>query len=178
MTFFEAGVIVIINGPLGIGKTSVAWEINARLSPCVMLDGDYIGAVQPFEVYDEARVSYLYRTLAHLVAFHRAEGGYKNFVINYVFESHASLAELLALLKPMDSDLHAFRLICTPEEMERRIRLRGRADKEDHVRWEVARGFELMGIQEVAAQAGDLGRVIDTSMLNAVQTAELVLRYL
>jgi len=38
-------MIVIINGPCGIGKTSVAWALNARFDRAVMLDGDYIGAV-------------------------------------------------------------------------------------------------------------------------------------
>jgi broad-specificity NMP kinase len=44
-------MIVIINGPCGIGKTSVAWALNARFERAVMLDGDYLGTVHPFEIY-------------------------------------------------------------------------------------------------------------------------------
>ena len=75
-------MIVIINGPCGIGKTSVAWELNAQFERAVMLDGDYIGAVHPFEIYDDARITYLYRTLHHLIAYHVEQGDYHNFVIN------------------------------------------------------------------------------------------------
>ena len=75
-------MIVIINGPCGIGKTSVAWELNAQFERAVMLDGDCIGAVRPFEIYDDARITYLYRTLHHLIAYHVEQGDYHNFVIN------------------------------------------------------------------------------------------------
>lgn len=59
-----------------------------------MLDGDYLGAVHPFAIYDDARVAYLYKTITHLFEFHKAHG-YTNFVINYVFESPESLAALV-----------------------------------------------------------------------------------
>ena len=168
-------MIIIINGPLGIGKTSLAWELNARLAPAVMLDGDYIGAVEPFEIYDEARVAYLYKTLAHLVAYHQCEGGYRNFVINYVFETPESLAELLALLRPLNDAVHVFRLTCDAAEMERRVRKRGRDGYEEQLAWELHRFPELQAIQEAAAQRGFLGVVVDTSMLDVAQIAAVIL---
>jgi len=171
-------MIVIINGPLGIGKTSVAWALNARLQPSVMLDGDYIGAVAPFEIYDAARVAYLYKTLAHLVSYHQREGGYRNFVLNYVFETAESLAELVALLEPLDARVQVFRLTCAVEEMERRIGRRGRADSEGEVVWELARCRELAAIQDAAAQLGFLGVVVDTTTLDVEQTADAILQTL
>ncbi|MBN1920016.1 MAG: AAA family ATPase [Anaerolineae bacterium] len=171
-------MILIINGPLGIGKTSVAWALNERLQPGVMLDGDYIGAVAPFEIYDAARVAYLYRTLAHLVAYHQREGGYRNFVLNYVFETAESLAELVAQLEPLDTEVRVFRLTCAVEEMARRIRLRGRTGSEGEVAWELARCRELAAIQDAAAQQGFLGTVVDTTSLDVEQTVDAILRAL
>ena len=48
-------MIVILNGSVGVGKTSVSWALNESLGRLVMLDGDYLGAVHPFAIYDEAR---------------------------------------------------------------------------------------------------------------------------
>lgn len=79
-------MIVIINGSVGVGKASVADKVHRQFGKSVCLDGDYIGDVNPFEIYDAARIDHLYRTLAHLIAFHR-QNGYQNFVINYVFEA-------------------------------------------------------------------------------------------
>ncbi len=171
-------MIIVINGPLGIGKTSVAWALNAHLAPCVMLDGDYVGAVEPFEIHDAMRVTYLYRTLAHLVAYHQREGGYRNFVIDYVFETPESLAELLVLLRPLDPNIRVFRLTCTLEKMVRRIQARGSGISQEQVGWEVSRGRELMVMQEAAAQRGFLGTIVDTSTLDPEQTARVILQQL
>ncbi len=83
-------MIIIINGSVGVGKSSTSWELAARFDQSFMLDGDYIGAVHPFEIYDLARINYLYQTLSHLIQFHQSHG-YKNFVINYVFEEALQL---------------------------------------------------------------------------------------
>ena len=78
-------MIIIINGSLGVGKSSVADELHWKFDKSVHLDADYIGDVHPFEIYDDARIDHLYRTLELLVGFHQ-KNGYRNFVINYVFE--------------------------------------------------------------------------------------------
>jgi 2-phosphoglycerate kinase len=43
-------VIVILNGSVGVGKTSVSWTLNESFDRSVMLDGDYLGAVHPFAI--------------------------------------------------------------------------------------------------------------------------------
>lgn len=170
-------MIIIINGPLGIGKTQVSEKLIEYFDRAVMLDGDYIGAVHPFEIYDEARIEYLYQTLRHLTAYH-VEHGYRNFVINYVFESAASLARLRGLLADLDGEIYAFRLTCTESEMERRIRSRavGRPEEPDFLAWELQRFRQLTAIQEAASRQGDLGCVIDTSQLNVAQVADAIWR--
>ena len=86
-------MIIIINGALGVGKSSVAQALHWKCSRSVNLDGDAIGDVNPFEIYDDARIEHLYRTLALLISFHR-QHGYHEFIINYVFESATSLQQL------------------------------------------------------------------------------------
>ncbi len=77
-------MIIIINGPLGVGKTEVSQKLVELFDKGVMLDGDAIGAVHPFKIYDDERIEYLYQTIRHLVAFH-IQHGYSNFVINRHF---------------------------------------------------------------------------------------------
>jgi len=165
-------MIILINGPCGIGKTSVSWELAALFERAVMLDGDYIGAVHPFEIYDDARIDYLYRTLHHLVAWHVEQGDYHNFVINYVFESPASLATLRHMLSDLDDVIYAFRLVASDEVIAARIR--GRGEDEADTAWHLARYKELVAIQEAAAQRGDMGFVVDTSVLDAREVAAAI----
>ncbi len=162
-------MILIINGSLGVGKTSVAEQLHWKFDKSVHLDGDSIGDVHPFEIYDPARIDHLYRALALLVAFHQ-QNGYQNFVINYVFESAQSLGDLLALLRPLDPSIHIFWLTCNPQEQEQRIRARSR----DQIEWELARFIELQKIQAAASQEGFIGLEIDTSNLSASEAAEKI----
>ena len=98
-------MIIIVNGSLGVGKTSVAELLHWKFDKSVHLDGDAVGDVHPFDIYDESRIQHLYRTLALLVGFHQ-QNRYANFVINYVFESPGSLQDLLELLRPLDAAIY------------------------------------------------------------------------
>jgi GrpB-like predicted nucleotidyltransferase (UPF0157 family)/predicted kinase len=168
-------MIIIINGPCGIGKTSVAWELNARFDRAVMLDGDYVGAVQPFEIYDDERVAYLFRTLRHLIVFHIEQGGYHDFVINYVFETPEQLAGLRHLLSDLDDVIYAYRLVASDETIEARIRKR-ELESDADLRWHLSRYKELVAIQEATAKRGDLGFVVDTTGLTAAEAADAIWR--
>jgi len=93
------------------------------LDKSVMLDGDYIGAVNPFKIYDSERISYLYDTLKLLIQHHQ-KNGYGDFVINYVFEDESQLTELTQMLKEIDPDIYPFWVFCNPVEHENRVRYR------------------------------------------------------
>ncbi|HHB89696.1 MAG TPA: hypothetical protein ENK60_00115 [Anaerolineae bacterium] len=166
-------MILIINGPLGVGKTTVAEALLQRFPRGVMLDGDAIGHVHPFEIYDPNRTDYLYRTLAMLVAWHQREGGYEHFVINYVFEKPDSLARLLARLRPLDPDIRVFRLRASPETLRARIRKRGSENDAYHA-WELERGPELLRIQDAQGPDDALGEVIETDGLSVEEVTEAI----
>ena len=164
-------MIIIINGSLGVGKSSVSEELYSRFDRSVYLDGDAMGAVHPFEIYDQARIAHLYETLELLIGFHQ-QHGYDNFVINYVFESAAALQALLERLHPLDTAIHTYWLTCDPQEQAQRIRHRGRSDLD----WELQRYVELRAIQARAAQEGYIGKELDTSSRSAMQVAEEIWR--
>jgi len=162
-------MIIIINGSLGVGKSSVADELHYNFDKSVHLDGDYIGDVHPFEIYDEARIDHLYRTLQLLVGFHQ-KNGYQHFVINNIFESSDSLQDLLDLLHPLDSTIHTYWLTCDEKEQARRIKDRNRKELD----WELKRFIELQQIQSRAAQKGFIGKEVDTTDLTSAEVAEYI----
>jgi broad-specificity NMP kinase len=162
-------MIIIINGSLGVGKSSVADQLHCKFEKSVHLDGDCIGDVHPFEIYDDARIGYLYRTLELLVGFHQ-KNGYHNFVINYVFESSESLQELLNLLRQLDPVIHTYWLTCDETEQAERIRNRRR----EELQWELNRFIELQQIQKKAAQHGFIGKEVDTTGLTSKEVAEAI----
>jgi GrpB-like predicted nucleotidyltransferase (UPF0157 family)/predicted kinase len=166
-------MIIIINGPLGVGKTEVAWKLIEKFERAVMLDGDYLGAVHPFEIYDEQRVTYLYDTICHVARFH-VDRGWTNIVVDYVFESPEALARLRQALNEIDHANYAYRLTCRAEEIEHRIR--SRSSDPDRVAWESRRFRELQAIQAANARRGDLGFAIDTTGMSIDEAAGAIWR--
>ena len=162
-------MILILNGSLGVGKTSVAEALHWKFDKSVHLDGDAIGDVHPFEIYDPARIDHLYRTLALLIGFHQ-KNGYANFVINYVFESADSLQALLDLLHPLDASIHVYWLTCAEQAQAQRIRGRQR----DQLEWELERFVELQRLQALAAKQGFIGKEVDTTHLTSAEVAEAI----
>ena len=50
-------MIVILNGSVGVGKTATSWKLHEKFDKSVMLDGDFIGAVHPFEIYTNLKTN-------------------------------------------------------------------------------------------------------------------------
>lgn len=162
-------MIIIINGSVGVGKTSVSWELQEKFNKSIMLDGDYIGAVHPFKIYDDARIEYLYDTLYHLAKFHNSNG-YNNFVINYVFESGDSLKSLIKRLENITSEIYCFWLTCSNMKQKKRIYDRNT----NQVDWEYKRFVELNNIQIKASIDGFIGNRIETDERNIKEITEII----
>ncbi len=162
-------MIVIINGSVGVGKTSVSRELQEKFNKSIMLDGDYIGAVRPFEIYDQSRINYLYKTLQHLIEFH-ISNGFEHFIINYVFESNSSLSNLIHLFDKTNLEVKCIWLTCSVEEHKKRI-LSRETDQKD---WELKRFIELNNIQKKANNIGFIGEKIETDGKTIKEITEII----
>lgn len=116
-------MIILLNGPLGIGKSTLGEALSETIPQCVFLDGDHLIAANPrFE--DE--LEHLHATLALLVAHHR-RFGYRHFVITHIWTSPETLADLRRRLSDLDQDFKCFLLVLPLEENLRRIQRRANA---------------------------------------------------
>ncbi|MCK5074141.1 MAG: AAA family ATPase, partial [Bacteriovoracaceae bacterium] len=49
--------LIIINGTLGVGKSSISKEIQSKLNNSVLIEGDLLSRkVRNFDVYDESKI--------------------------------------------------------------------------------------------------------------------------
>ena len=151
-------MVIVLNGPLGIGKSTLAEALTESINGCVMLDGDRLVAINPPPV-DE--LNYLHSTIALLVAHHR-QFGYRHFVIDHVWHSTSELSDLRRRLMAIDPDvdIRCFLLTLPADENLRRIEQRQRARAIDE------RAFELRTVAEERkrlANAMDVGEPFDVS---------------
>src|SRR5215510_13268079 len=153
-------MISILNGPLGIGKSTLAEALGGRTEQCVMLYGDHLIAANPLPA-DE--VEYLHATIALLVAHHR-RFGYRHFVIDHLWRTPAELADLRRRLLAGDAnvDIRCFLLTLPLDENLRRIQRRQSAralDEEEFERRTVVEEREVL----FQNPQGNLGEPFDVS---------------
>jgi ABC-type cobalamin/Fe3+-siderophores transport system ATPase subunit len=153
-------MIIVLNGPLGIGKSTLAEALMESIDGCVMLDGDRLAAANP-PPPDE--MEHLHSTIALLVAHHR-RFGYPHFVIDHLWRTPEELADLRRRLLDIDSDadIRAFLLTLPLDENLRRIQRRqdARAIEElDFERRTVLQEREVV----FGSNGGDLGEPFDVS---------------
>lgn len=151
-------MFIVLNGPLGIGKSTLAEALAEHIESCALFDGDGLVAVNPPPA-DE--LAFLHSTIALLVGHYR-RFGYRHFVIDHLWRSPAELADLRRGLAALDADanIRCFLLTLPEDENQRRIERRQRARAINE------RAFELRTVEdERAALANrlDLGEPFDVS---------------
>lgn len=163
-------MIILINGSIGVGKTAVSWALLPLFERAVMLDGDYFAAIHPFSIHEATDRHYVYRSIAEMVGFH-VKNGYRNIIINYVFETADELESMCDLLRPTGLPIHAFLLRCDKDQQEKRIRQRNN----DQLEWELSRSAVLNEQLHKNAQKAQLGQALDTSLLSISEVARSIL---
>jgi len=153
-------MIIVLNGPLGIGKSTLAEALTESIEYCAMLDGDRLVAVNPPPA-QELELEHLHSTIELLIAHHQ-RFGYRHFVVDHVWRSPAELADLRRRITAIDdkAEIRCFLLTLPADENLRRIERRQRARAIDE------REFELRTFaeeREVLTKSSDLGEPFDVS---------------
>ncbi len=151
-------MIIVLNGPLGIGKSTLAEALSESIDQCVMLDGDALVAANPAA---PAPLEHLHSTIALLVAHHR-RFGYRHFVINHLWTSAADLADLCSRLVATDADIRCFLLTLPAEENLSRIEQRASTRALDEREFE-RRTFREEREALARCADGALGELFDVS---------------
>ena len=157
-------MIIVLNGPLGIGKSTLAEAITESIDVCAMISGDALLAVNP---PSNTELEHLHSTIELLVHHHR-RFGYRNFVIEHIWRTESELDDLKRRLD--DPDVHCFLLTLRIEENLQRIERRQAARAIDEREFE----YRTVAEERQALEAPGLGTPFDVSG----PPAELVLRML
>lgn len=164
-------MIVVLNGPLGIGKSTLAEALSESIDRCVMLDGDALVAANPAS---SDPLEHLHSTIALLVAHHR-RFGYLHFVIAHIWTSASTLVDLRGRLAPMDSDIRCFRLTLPVAENLARIERRASTRALDEREFE-QRTFQDESDALARSASADLGEPFDVSASPGALVAAMLRR--
>ena len=164
-------LVVLLNGPLGIGKSTLGEVLGEAMDRSVTLDGDSLAALNPPPA-DE--VASLHAALALLVGHHLA-GGYHRFVINHYWSSAAEISDLEERLRAAAPGVRVrcFRLTLSREANLERIARRQSIRAIDEADFEAEHFAEEYALLS-AADGHALGIPFDVSDPPEVLAARLL----
>ena len=164
-------MIILLNGPLGIGKTTLADALMESIDQCVMLDGDFLVAANP-EPSD--KLEHLHSTIALLVP-HYQSLGYKHFVIAHIWTTQEEIDDLRHRFVNHDAEFRCFLLTLSAEENRKRINRRASVRIVDEQEFELRTVTEEREMLKVRSGT-NLGELFDVTAPPLVLVNEMLNR--
>lgn len=145
---------IIINGTPGIGKTTVAKLLFARLKNCAYLCGDEVWQINPFEVNERTKA--IVEKNIPFVLRSYLEAGYQSVILDWVLPRQEIIDQILRPLADLNFEAQVFTLVADEKvAVERALARAGEARNPEGVRERLRQSRQLDSVQ------------IDTTSLSA-----------
>ncbi len=112
--------LIIINGPAGVGKTSICKELYTKLDRSVWLDGDWCWMIHPFEVTD-ANIRMAEKNISFMLQSFVDNPSIRNIIFCWVLHKEAIHERIFDSLSKIDCEMIRFSLLCSPESLQQRM---------------------------------------------------------
>lgn len=154
--------LIIINGTMGVGKSTVAELVADRLEPSVFLDGDWCWKMNPW-VFSEENKAMVINNITYLLNAYLANTSFRYVIFCWVLHREFIFDQILSRLHG-GFDLYKFSLICSKEALRA------------HFAQDVQKGIRTMDTLEASYSRMQLYQTlstqkIDVSHLSAGQAA-------
>ena len=112
--------LYLIGGTMGVGKTATCQQLKRMLPNAVLLDGDWCWDADPFQVTEETKAMVM-DNICHVLGNFLSCSAYENVILCWVMHEQAIIDEILSRLDTSECEVRAFSLVCTEEELRRRL---------------------------------------------------------
>ena len=112
--------LILVNGPMGVGKTAVCRQLVRLCAPAAFLDGDWCWMLEPFTVTPETKELVL-SNIAHMLESYGRCTACRTVVFCWVMHQQEIIDEILSRLDTAHCQVINISLICTEEELVCRL---------------------------------------------------------
>jgi len=157
-------MIIIINGPPGIGKTTIAHKLSKKLKKSIVIEVDRI---KYFAVDKRKTTEAIDIGDQHVFMMVGAlRSSKENIIIDFVYETPKYFEAVVKQLRVIDRNVYAYRLRCTLADNLKRDKRRTK---------EVRLGARINEIYARLDERGDsVGYTVETTGLSVEKTAEKI----
>lgn len=160
--------LILVGGPMGVGKTAACQLLKARLPRCVFLDGDWCWDMHPFIVTDETRTMAM-NNIVHLLSSFLTCSELENVLFCWVLHEQTILDDLLSRLPLENCAVTSVSLVAPPSILRARLH----QDVEAGLRAPDVIARSLAYLPKYGALNTEK---LDTGALDAAQTAREIAR--
>lgn len=159
--------LIIINGTMGVGKSTVCNILLDKLKPSVYLDGDWCWNMNPFVVSEENKVMVINNIICLLKSYLN-NSSYEYIIFCWVIHKEYIFEKLLEPLNDLEFELYKISLTCSEEALKNRLSLdiKNEIRNEDVIRRSIQR-LELYKKMKTTK--------IDVSEITPKETAEKII---
>lgn len=112
--------LILVGGPMGVGKTAVCQALKLLLHKSVFLDGDWCWDMHPFSVTQETKAMVM-DNIAHLLSNFLRCSEIEHVILGWVMHEQAIIDSLLARLPLEDCEVIPVSLICDAATLTGRL---------------------------------------------------------
>ena len=159
--------VIVLNGPMGVGKTAVGKAIADRYPGTAFIDGDWCMDIHPFVGNPETREMAVDNIL-HMIGNYQKCSVCRMIVLVWIMDDPQVIQRIMDGLSALQAEIKAVTLICNRENLIRRWN----NDSICEWRTEEWLNVSLKSLPGFSA----MDHVIDTSDLPVDQVAELVMQ--
>lgn len=112
--------LVIVNGAMGVGKSTVCKQLNKRLENSVWLDGDWCWMMNPWEFNDENK-QMVVDNIRYLLKRFLRNSAFKYVIFSWVIHQEEIFELIINDLSDFDFELYKISLICSEDALKERM---------------------------------------------------------
>ncbi len=123
--------LILISGPMGVGKTTAARELLNNLPHSVWLDGDWCWEQGNHWDFSSVNKEMVMDNITYVLGNFLANPNFESVIFSWVMHLPEIHEELLTRLEDYDFDLFDISLVCSEDTLRQRIESRGSSEAEN-----------------------------------------------
>ncbi len=112
--------LVLLGGPMGVGKTATAQQLQKLLAPCVWLEGDWCWRMEPFDPSPANRELVL-ENIGFLLRNFLQSPSWGTVLFSWVLHEQGIFDRLRRELAGLEYAWRPFSLVCSPQALRQRL---------------------------------------------------------
>lgn len=153
--------LMIINGTMGVGKSTVCKEINKKLNNSVWLDGDWCWMMNPWVFSDENKQMAV-DNICYLLGSFLRNSTFEYVIFSWVINKEEIFDIVLNGLRQFEFRLHKISLICSEAALKERMLRDGRSLESIEISLKHLELYQKLDTQKIDTTNVGIQETVDT----------------